>query len=55
MAILAIPGIEPDFFMSVHQCYDCLSDPPDCTDEIKRTCPFYHIRNDPKDQENGTC
>ena len=55
MAIVVDPDNVPDIFMSVHQCRDCRSDPPDCTDEIKRTCPIYHIRNDPEDQENSTC
>lgn len=55
MAMIGSPDNAPDFLMSVHQCRDCEADPPECTDEIKRTCPFYHIRNDPEDQENGTC
>ncbi len=52
MAIKTNTCIDPDSLMSVHQCRDCNADPPECTDEIKRTCPFYRIRNDP---ENETC
>ena len=44
MAMIGSPDNVPDFLMSVHQCRDCETDPPECTDEIKRTCPFYHIR-----------
>ena len=52
MAMTGNPDYAPDFFMSVHQCVDCDTDPPD---DIKRTCPFYHIRNDPHEQEYGIC
>ena len=55
MAILRSQDIDPDFLLSVHECRDCKSDPPECTDEIKRTCPFYHIRNDPESQEKVLC
>lgn len=54
MAIIGNPGIEPDFFLSVHQCIDCELDPPECTDEIKSTCPFYRIRNEPE-MDNDIC
>lgn len=50
MAMIGSPDNVPDFLMPVHQCRDCETDPPECTDNIKRTCPFYHIRNDPEDQ-----
>ena len=34
---------EPTFF--IHECPDCDENPKECTEEIKRSCPFYHIRN----------
>ena len=55
MAMTGNPDYAPDFFLSVHRCVDCDTDPPECTDDIKRTCPFYHIRNDPHEQEYGIC
>lgn len=36
------PGKCPDFFV-VTQCRDCESDPEECTEEMKSTCPFHKI------------
>ena len=43
MAIIPEPTQEPAFF--VHECTDCSRNPPECTTDIRSTCPFNHIRN----------
>ena len=55
MVMVGKPEYDPVFFMSIHQCRDCGTDPPECTDEIKRSCPFYYIRNDQEEQEADQC
>jgi hypothetical protein len=53
MVSIRNPDNEPDFLVSVRQCADCETDPEECTDDMKSSCPFHKIRM--QEQEKSKC